>query len=146
MPRVSDKPTVVTSRQPTGLPTPQRSLSSRAGSGAVERRGRDERDPRSSLTRLSLQIKDEVRSLRAQTNRVKRKRAVGAAGAVVGTSAAVLLAVYGPALTAAIPVLGASGGIWQIVQAAADNSPRALHDEKWCWVWAIAKHNDISDP
>ena len=99
-----------------------------------------------ALTRLGLQIEDEVRSLRAQMNQVKRRRAVGAAGAVVGTSAAILLAVYGPALTAAIPVLGASGGIWQIIQAAAENSPRALREDKWYWVWAIAKHSDVSYP
>ena len=99
-----------------------------------------------ALTRLSLQVKDEVRSLRAQMNQVKRKRAVGAAGAVVGTSAAILLAVYGPALTAAIPILGASGGVWQVIQAAAENSPRALRDDKWYWVWAIAKRSDVSYP
>ena len=99
-----------------------------------------------ALTRLGLRIEDEVRSLRAQMNQVKRRRAVGAAGAVVGTSAAILLAVYGPALTAAIPVLGAGGGIWQIIQAAAENSPRALREDKWYWVWAIAKRSDVSYP
>ena len=99
-----------------------------------------------ALTRLGLQIEEEVRSLRAHLNQVKRRRAVGAAGAVVGTSAAILLARYGPDLTAAIPVLGASGGIWQIIQAAAESSPRVLREDEWYGVWVIAKHSDVSYP
>ncbi|WP_336212844.1 hypothetical protein, partial [Nonomuraea sp. LPB2021202275-12-8] len=46
-------------------------------------------------------------------------------------------AVYGPGLTAAPGVMGATGGLWGIVQAISQNSARTLRDGKWCYVWTI---------
>jgi hypothetical protein len=91
------------------------------------------------LLKLGLQIKDHVRSARAQMEAARRKRAVSVTGAAIGSVGAVLVAVYGPALAAAIAAVGASGGVWGIISATADNSIRALREDKWYYVWALAK-------
>jgi len=91
------------------------------------------------LLKLGLQIKDHVRSVRAQMEAARRKRAVSVTGAAIGSVAAILVAVYGPALATAIAAVGASGGVWGIISATADNSIRALREDKWYYVWALAK-------
>ncbi|MFI5891806.1 hypothetical protein ACIA5D_17000 [Actinoplanes sp. NPDC051513] len=91
------------------------------------------------LLKLGLQIKDHVRSARAQMEAARRKRAVSVTGAAIGSVGAILVAVYGPALAAAIAAVGASGGVWGILSATADNSIRALREDKWYYVWALAK-------
>lgn len=94
------------------------------------------------LLRLSLQIKDQIRSVRSEMETVRRKRAVGVTGAVIGSVGAILVAVYGPALEAAIAALGATGGVWGIIHAATENSTRALREDKWYYVWALAKESN----
>jgi len=91
------------------------------------------------LVKLGLVINDQVRAARAEMMRTRRKRAVAASGAAIGSVAAILVAVYGPALEAAITALGVSGGVWGILNAATDNSTRALREDKWYYVWALAK-------
>lgn len=91
------------------------------------------------LVRLGLEINDQVRAARAEMMRTQRKRAVAASGAAIGSVATILVAVYGPALEAAITALGVSGGVWGIINAASDNSTRALREDKWYYVWALAK-------
>lgn len=91
------------------------------------------------LTRIGLEIRDGIRSVQAQMRQARRRRAVGAAGAVVGTVGAVLAAVYGKTLAEVVPIAGASGGVWQIIQAAAENNPRAVRDDKWYYVWVLAE-------
>lgn len=61
------------------------------------------------IVKLGLRIKDQVRS------------------------------VYGPALAAAITAVGATGGLWGIMNAAAENSPRILRENEWHYVWVLAK-------
>lgn len=95
------------------------------------------------LLKLSLEIKDQVRSARSEMETVRRKRAVGVTGAVIGSVAASLVAVYGPALEFAIAALGATGGVWGIIHAATENSTRALHEDKWYYVWALAEKSNI---
>ncbi|MFD2469008.1 hypothetical protein [Amycolatopsis silviterrae] len=92
------------------------------------------------MLKLGLRINDEVRAARAEMTKVRRKRAVAASGAALGSVAAILVAVYGPALQAAITALGVSGGVWGVINAAADNNARALREDKWYYVWALA-HN-----
>ncbi|GAB3932519.1 hypothetical protein GCM10029976_038590 [Kribbella albertanoniae] len=91
------------------------------------------------LVRLGLAINDQVRAARAEMMRVRRKRAVAASGATIGSVAAILVAVYGPALEAAIAALGVSGGVWGVINAATEYSPRALRENKWYYVWALAE-------
>ena len=54
-------------------------------------------------------------------SQARRRRAVGATGAAIGTVSAVLVAVYGKTLADAVAA-GASGGVRQVIQAAADNT------------------------
>jgi len=55
-------------------------------------------------------------------SQARRRRAVGATGAAIGTVSAVLLAGYGKTLADAVAIAGASGGVRQVIQAAADNT------------------------
>lgn len=94
------------------------------------------------LLKLGLQIKDHVRSVRSQMETARRKKAVAVTGAVIGSVGAILVAVYGPALAAAVAAIGASGGMWGIIHAAAENRTRALREDKWYYVWVLAKKSD----
>ena len=91
------------------------------------------------IVKLGLRIKDQVRSAHAEMERVRRKRSVAVTGAVVSSVGAVLVAVYGPALAAAVTAVGATGGLWGIMNAAAENSARVLRENQWHYVWVLAK-------
>jgi hypothetical protein len=94
------------------------------------------------LVKHGLQIKQEVRAVQSEMMKVKRKRAMAASGAAVGTVGAILVAVYGPAMQAAIATVGAGGSLWGIIHAATENSIKTLRDDKWYYVWVLArKHN-----
>lgn len=95
------------------------------------------------LLKLSLQIKDHVRSVRSKMEKARRKRAVSVTGAVIRSVGALLLAVYGPALATAVATIGASGGVWGIIHAASENSTHALRQDKWYYVWALAKKSNL---
>lgn len=93
------------------------------------------------LTKIGLQIEDEIRGVQAQVSAARRKRAVAVTGAGVGTVGAVLVAVYGPAFQSAMAILGAAGagGVWGVIQAAVENGRYSLRQNKWYYVWALAK-------
>ncbi|MGP3948516.1 hypothetical protein [Streptomyces sp. 7N604] len=91
------------------------------------------------LVKLGLQIKDEVRSIRAAMEKTRRTRAMAASGATIGSVGAILVAVYGPALASAVAAVGASGGVWGIIHATMENSIRPLRENKWYYVWALAR-------
>jgi hypothetical protein len=93
------------------------------------------------LVKLGLHIKDQVRAVRADMHSARRKGAVAASGALIGSVGATLVAVYGPALQAAIAVIGAGGGLWGVLHAAAENSTRALREDKWYFVWVLTKNS-----
>jgi hypothetical protein len=44
---------------------------------------------------------------------------------------AILVAVYGSALAAAVAAIGVSGGIWGMIHAASENNTRVLREDKW---------------
>jgi hypothetical protein len=94
------------------------------------------------LLKLSLEIKDQVRSVRSEMETARRKRTVGVTGAVIGSVGAILVAVYGPALAAAVAAVGATGGVWGIIHATTENNTRALREDKWYYVWALAKKSN----
>ncbi|MGH3843497.1 MAG: hypothetical protein ACRDS0_18940 [Pseudonocardiaceae bacterium] len=97
------------------------------------------------LLKLSLQIKDHIRSARSEMVTARRKRAVAVTGAVIGSVGAILVAVYGPALAlaAAVAAIGATGGgVWGIIHATTENSTHALREDKWYYVWALAKKSN----
>lgn len=93
--------------------------------------------------RVGLEIQDGIRSVRSQITKARRRRAVGATGAIVGTVGAVLVAVYGKVLAEAVAIAGASGGVWQVIQATAENSPRALREDKWYYVWVLSEKGQM---
>jgi hypothetical protein len=95
------------------------------------------------MMKIGIEIREQVRANEAEMSRIKGKRAVAASGAVVGTVGATLVAIYGPAIQPALAVLGASGGLWAIVQAATENSLRTVRNAKpWYYVWALSKAVD----
>jgi hypothetical protein len=89
------------------------------------------------LVKIGLKINDEVRTMRAEMTKASRKQALSAAGAALGTVGTVLLAVYGPALATAITALGASGGVWGMINAMGDGTTRVVRENKWYYVWAL---------
>ncbi|MDA1362606.1 hypothetical protein O1R50_23495 [Glycomyces luteolus] len=99
-------------------------------------------DSERALMRIGLQIKEEVRGMEAQMRQVRRKRAVTATGAVVGSISASLTAVMGTSeLVSAVAAFigGATGGFWTAVQAGADHSPRTLQEGPWYYVWTLSR-------
>ena len=96
------------------------------------------------MLRLALRIKDEIRGVATQMRTVRRKRAVAVTGAALGSVSALLVAVYGPALEAAIAALGATGGVWGVVHAAAEHSSRDLRDGTWYYVWALSRASTMT--
>jgi membrane associated rhomboid family serine protease len=68
-----------------------------------------------------------------------RKRALTVTGATISTVGVILVAVYGPALAAAVAAIGASGGVWGIINAVADNNIRAIKQDSWYYVWALSE-------
>lgn len=92
------------------------------------------------LMRIGSDIRDGIRAVHAQMAKIRTIRAVAASGAVVTTGAAVLTAVYGPAIAPAVAALGATGGLWGAVHAVTENSVRTLRDGKpWYYVWTLSK-------
>jgi hypothetical protein len=96
------------------------------------------------LLKLGLQIKDHVRSIRSEMETARRTRAVAVTGAAIGFVGAILVAVHGPALAAAVAAIGgASSGVWGIIHATTENNTRALRENKWYYVWVLAKKSNI---
>ncbi len=91
------------------------------------------------IVKVGLDIKDQIRAAGAEMAKAKRKRALAASGAVVGSVGASLVAVYGPALAAVVAALGAGSGVWGMLNAAADTTPRAIREDTWYYVWVLQK-------
>lgn len=96
------------------------------------------------LARIDLEIRDEVRALGSQMRDARRKRAVAVTGAAVGTVSATLTAVLADSqLAAAIAGFAggtsASGGLWEVVRARTENSPRKLRESPWYYVWTLSR-------
>jgi hypothetical protein len=100
------------------------------------------------LRKIGNQLEDEIRRVQSQMNIARRKRAISVTGAVIGTVGAVLVAVYGPAMAAALPLIGAAGagGVWEIIRNTAENSPRTLRDDQWYYMWLMAKNSNSYTP
>lgn len=92
------------------------------------------------LVKIGLTIADEVRANRVEMSKATTRRAVMASGALLGSVAATLVAVYGPALQTAIGAIGATGGLWGVIQAMSDNNIRRMRDgTPWHYVWVLSK-------
>lgn len=91
------------------------------------------------IVKIGLEIRDQVRSVRNDMTIARRKRAIASSGAVMVSAGAVLVAVYGPALAAVVSTLGAGGGVWTMLNAVAEKNPRSVRQDRWYYVWALAK-------
>lgn len=96
------------------------------------------------LARIDLDIKDEVRALGFQMRAARKNRAVAATGAAVGTVSATLTAVLAHSQIAAVIAgfaggTSASGGLWEVVRARTENSPRKLRESPWYYVWTLSR-------
>lgn len=97
------------------------------------------------VMKIGQQIEDEIRRMGSQMRLVRKRRAVSVTGAAVGTVGALLVAVYGPSLQVALsPILGAAGAgsIWEIIRNTTDHSTRELRDDRWYYMWVLAKHGN----
>ena len=84
--------------------------------------------------------------MRVEMGKARRKRAVAATGAVVGSVGTVLVAVYGPALASVIAAIGTSGGVWAAINTMSEHSTRPLREDKWYYVWVLAKQSTTGHP
>lgn len=96
-------------------------------------------DSERQLLKLALEIKEHIRSSRAEMEQAKHKRLLTASGAAIGTVGAALVAVYGPALESAVAVVGTSGGIWATISALADGRARRPTEDRWHYMWRLSR-------
>ncbi|WP_158690619.1 hypothetical protein [Streptomyces sp. 142MFCol3.1] len=92
-----------------------------------------------ALSVLAEDIAGHVHSLRAQmTEARQRTRALATTGAVVGTTGAVLLAVYGPALESALAIIGAGCSVLGVLGAlVTEKGSRRPTSNPWYYVWVL---------
>lgn len=99
-------------------------------------------DSQVALERIALSIRDEVNAAAAQISSAARSRALSRAGAVLGTTSAVLAAVRPAALQGALgisaTIAAGATGLWPTIQAFADTRPKRTHG-KWHYVWVLQK-------
>ena len=93
------------------------------------------------LIKIGLEIQDGIRSVQAQMDEVRRKRLTGYGGVVIGTVSASLVAVYGPTMQSVLSAVvgGAAGGLWAAIQTSTENSPRAVGESSWYYVWSLSQ-------
>jgi hypothetical protein len=93
------------------------------------------------LTKLRLEIEDQVRAMRAEFCATRRKRTWAATGAVAASTAALLVAVNGSVIEHVLTTLGltTAGTFWGAITARVENSSRALKSGKWYYVWILSK-------
>ncbi|MEU3070513.1 hypothetical protein ABZ712_27005 [Streptomyces sp. NPDC006906] len=100
-------------------------------------------DSQVALTKIGVDISDQMRAMEARIRQIRLKRSVQVTGAAIGTVGAVLLGVYGPALQTVVTALGTTAGVWAGVSSLAENNKRQLRDDKWYYVWALANRANI---
>ncbi|MFI0220055.1 hypothetical protein [Streptomyces lydicus] len=93
------------------------------------------------LTKLRLEIENQVRAMQAEFYAARRKRAWAAAGAAAASTAALLVAVNGPVVQHVLTTLGftTAGTFWGAIAARVENSPRSIKSGKWYYVWILSK-------
>lgn len=93
-----------------------------------------------ALVRIAGEIENHILSMQGEMKRIRRKRALQATGAGLGSVAAILVAVYGPAFREAVEVVGATGGLWGFISALADNGSQQLRENEWYLAWVLSQH------
>ncbi|MGI5414058.1 hypothetical protein ACQEV9_45645 [Streptomyces chartreusis] len=97
-----------------------------------------------ALERVALSIRDELNAATAEMSSAARSQALNRAGAVLGTTSAVLAAVRPEALQGALAssatIAAGATGLWPTIQAFADIKSKRTHG-KWHYVWVLQKKN-----
>ncbi|MBP2063733.1 hypothetical protein [Streptomyces iranensis] len=93
------------------------------------------------LTKLRLEIEDQVQAMRAEFLAARRKRVWAVTGAVAASTAALLIAVNGSVLERVLTTLGftTAGTFWGAITARVENSPHVIKSGKWYYVWILSK-------
>lgn len=99
-------------------------------------------DSQVALERVALSIRDELNAAAAAMSTAARSRALTRAGAVLGTTSAVLAAVRPEALHGALGLTATTAagaaGLWPTIQAFADIKSKRTRG-KWHYVWVLQK-------
>jgi hypothetical protein len=95
------------------------------------------------LAKLALQIRDQVRGVRSEMRTARRKRAVATSGAVVGSSGPFSSPCMGLPWQRQSPRSAPAAGCWGMLHTAAEQNLRAVREDKWYYVWALAPKSDI---
>ncbi|WP_340458687.1 hypothetical protein [Streptomyces sp. A475] len=99
-------------------------------------------DSQVAQERIALSIRDEMSAATVQMSSAARSRALSRAGAVLGSTSAVLAAVRPAALQGALGISAtlAAGatGLWPTIQAFAEIKPKRASG-KWHYVWVLQK-------
>lgn len=102
-------------------------------------------DSEREMVKIAHGIEDELRGIRSQMTAMRRKRAVAVSGAVIGAVGASSSPCTGLGFfqtAATVMGVAGAGGIWGIIQSAADNSPRALRDSPWYYIWVLTRGSE----
>lgn len=93
------------------------------------------------LTKLRLEIEDQVSAMESDLRTAKRKRALGTVGATVASTAALLIAVEGSVMERVLTTLGltTAGTFWGAIKDRVENGPRAIENGKWYYVWVLSR-------
>ncbi|WP_125262300.1 hypothetical protein [Streptomyces alboflavus] len=86
------------------------------------------------------EIEDQIRSVTFAMREMRRRNSWAAAGAVAGTTAAVLVAVNGKLFEVALAALGLSGAgsLWQYLGFRAESGFHPDSCGKWYYVWVLS--------
>ncbi|MFG2218060.1 hypothetical protein ACGFN1_24830 [Streptomyces sp. NPDC048685] len=93
------------------------------------------------LTKLRLEIEDQVSAMESDLRTVKRKRALGAVSATVASTAALLIAVEGSVMERVLTTLEltTAGTFWGAIRDRVENGPRVIENGKWYYVWVLSR-------
>ncbi len=93
------------------------------------------------LTKIRLEIENQVQAMRAEFLSARMKRVWAATGAAAASTAALLVAVNGSVLENVLTTLGftTAGTFWGALTARVENSPRVIKSGNWYYVWVLSK-------
>jgi hypothetical protein len=86
-----------------------------------------ERDLELNAAKLSVEVSEGIREVKADLRKVARQRAVQAAGGILATTAATLVALEGGVFREILPIIGATGGAWGFMAAMAQGQQEKGH-------------------
>jgi hypothetical protein len=101
----------------------------------------DEEELKVAAARLSVELSEGVRETHQDLTRISRRSAVQAAGGVLATAAATLVAVNGAAFGHVVQILGAAGGAWSLASAYSQHNEETAkaRTRPYYLLWLLSK-------